>query len=170
MFPWIQPFGCDAGRVHAREATVLNCVTTPVSFVMKYCPFSTTLKIPHPLRIYSLFLVKTIQLVLRIVAIEFDDVKGLHSAKELLPYFHWEELIVPSIHQVHSIVKLSCCDSFSIRYSYCCNREFWFAGSSLSKRTSVLNALSRTDCSITTSCPVLSFKDSCSSHISATAQ
>ena len=27
-----------------RQATVLNCVKSPVSLVMKYCPFSTTLR------------------------------------------------------------------------------------------------------------------------------
>ena len=30
--------------VYSRQATVLNCVKSPVSFVMKYCPFSTTLR------------------------------------------------------------------------------------------------------------------------------
>ena len=48
--PWIQPSGFDAashhGRVYSRQATVLNCVKYPVSFVMKYCPFSTTLRNP----------------------------------------------------------------------------------------------------------------------------
>ena len=32
------------GRVYSRQATVLNCVRSPVSLVMKYCPFSTTLR------------------------------------------------------------------------------------------------------------------------------
>ena len=42
-------------------------------------------------------------------------------------------------------------ESLSIRYSYYSNRKFWFAGSPLSKGTSVLIALSTIDCPITTS-------------------
>ena len=34
VFPWIQPFGCDAssslGRVYSRQATVLNCDNSSV--------------------------------------------------------------------------------------------------------------------------------------------
>ena len=48
VFPGIHPFGCDVesslGRVYSRQATVLNCVESPVSFVMKYCPISTTFR------------------------------------------------------------------------------------------------------------------------------
>ena len=32
------------GRVYQRQVTVLNCVRSPVSFVTKYCPISTTLR------------------------------------------------------------------------------------------------------------------------------
>ena len=51
VFPWIHPFGCDAGsslgRVYSRQATAsVNCENSAVSFVMKYCPFSTTLRNP----------------------------------------------------------------------------------------------------------------------------
>ena len=37
---WCCFFSCS------RQATVLNCVRSPVSFVMKYCPFSTSLRNP----------------------------------------------------------------------------------------------------------------------------
>ena len=78
MFPWIHPFGCDApsslGRVYSRQATTWNCVRSAVSFVMKYCPFSTTLRNPA---------------------------------------------------SIQNLLKLSCCDSFSIRYPSCCNRKIF---------------------------------------------
>ena len=55
-------------------------------------------------RIYSLcFLVKVIQFVPCSVAIEFDESKSFHSAKESLPQFHREQLIDPSKHQVPPI-------------------------------------------------------------------
>ena len=67
-------------------------------------PLQQHVQILLPNRIDSLcFLVKVIWFVLRTVAIEFDDVKGSRSAKELLPEFHREQLIVPSIHQVAPI-------------------------------------------------------------------
>ena len=59
--------------------------------------------------------------------------------------------------------------NFSIRSPYCCSRRAWFAGSSQSKRTSVLITLctnEELDCPLTTGCPVLSWRDSYSSHIS----
>ena len=43
---------------------------------------------------------KVIRFVLRTVAIEFDDSKDFHSAKESLPLFHREQLIDPSKSQV----------------------------------------------------------------------
>ena len=50
VFSWIHPFGCDVvsslGWVHSRQATVLNCVKSPVSFVLRYYPTSTTLRNP----------------------------------------------------------------------------------------------------------------------------
>ena len=73
------------------------------------------------------------------------------------------------LHTYMNLPNLSCCDSFSIRSSSCWNRKFWFAGSSLSKGTSVLITLSTIDCPMTTSLPVLSWRDSYSSHISANA-
>ena len=98
MFPWTHPFGCDAssslGRVHARQATAWNCEKSAVSFVMKYCPFSTTFRNPA---------------------------------------------------SIQNSLNLSCCDSFSIRSPYCCKRRSWFAGSSQSKRTSVLLTLSASE-------------------------
>ena len=39
---------------------------------------------------------------------------------------------------IQNLLKLSCCDSFSIRCPHCCRRKFSFAGSSQSKGTSVL--------------------------------
>ena len=59
VFPWIQPFGFDAssslGRVYSRQATVWNCERSPVSFVLKYCPFSTTLRNPASLQNFTQF-------------------------------------------------------------------------------------------------------------------
>ena len=93
----------------------LHKINSPLSFVVKYCPFSTTLRNPA---------------------------------------------------SIQNLLNLSCCDSFSIRSSYCCNGKFWYAGSSFSKGTSVLIALSTIDCPITTSNrPDLSGTVSYSSHI-----
>ena len=55
------------------------------------------------------------------------------------------------LHPNKNLLNFSCCDNFLIRSSYCCTRNFWYAGSSFSKRTSVLIALSTIDCPITTS-------------------
>ena len=48
VFPWIHPLGCDdpssLGRVYSRQANGLTCVKSPASFVMKYCPISTTFR------------------------------------------------------------------------------------------------------------------------------
>ena len=51
MFPRIQPLGLDAssslGRVYSRQTTAsVNCEIYAVSFVMEYCPISTTFKNP----------------------------------------------------------------------------------------------------------------------------
>ena len=89
-------------------------VKSPVSFVMKHCPFSITLRIPA---------------------------------------------------SIQNLLNSSCCGSFSIRFSYFWNGKFWYAGSSLSNETS---ALSTIDCPITTERAFLSWRDSYSSHISAT--
>ena len=55
VFTWIQLFGCDAssslGRVYSRQATVLNCVRSPVSFILKYCPFQPHSEVLHPYKI-----------------------------------------------------------------------------------------------------------------------
>ena len=73
------------GRAYSRQATVLYCVRSPVSFVMKYCPTSTTLINPASMQIFSIFLVvKASQFVLHIVAIEDFDSLGHHNSKELL--------------------------------------------------------------------------------------
>ena len=72
---------------------------------------------------------------------------------------------------IQNLLNLSCCDSFSIRSPYCCNRRSWLAGSSQSKGTSVLITLGTSeelDCPITTGLSVLSLRVSYSSHISAT--
>ena len=123
VFPWIHPLGCDdpssLGRVYSRQATAWNCVKSPVSLVMKYCPISTTFRNP--------------------------------ASKQ-------------------NLLNSSCCDNFSIRSSYCCNRRSWFVGLSQSKGTSVLISLSTIDCPITVSGrPDLSWRDSRSSHMFATA-
>ena len=71
-----------------------------------------------------------------------------------------------------NLLNLSCCHSFSIRPPKCCNRRSWLTGSSQSKGTSVFIILSTNeelDCSLTTGLPVLSWRDSYSSHFSATA-
>ena len=125
VFPWIHPFGCDAssslGRVYSRQATARNCENSAVSFVMKYCPFSTTFRNPA---------------------------------------------------SIQNLLNLSCCDNFSIRSPYLCNRRSLWSRSSQSKGTFVLITLGTNeelDCPHTTGFPVLSWKDSSSSHISATA-
>ena len=113
VFPLIQPFGSDnfssLGRVYSRQATAsVNWENSAVSFVMKYCPISTTLRNPA---------------------------------------------------SVQNLLNLSCCDSFSIRSPYCCNRRSLFARSSQSKGISVLITLSTSeelDCPLATGCPFLS--------------
>ena len=68
--------------------------------------------------------------------------------------------------------NLSGCDSFSVRSPYSCKRRSLRAKSSKSRGTLVLITLSTSeelDCPITTGLPVLSWRDSYSSHISATA-
>ena len=101
VFPWIQPFGCDAacslGRVYSRQATVLNCVRSPMSFVMKDCPFSTTLR--NPASTQNLLVVTAFQFVLHIVAIEDLESLGHQDPTELLSWSDWarmKNLIVPS--------------------------------------------------------------------------
>ena len=42
---------------------------------------------------------------------------------------------------IQNLLNLSCGDSFSIRFSYCSNKNFCYAGKSLSKGTSVLRNL-----------------------------
>ena len=51
VFPRIQPFGSDdfssLGKVYSRQATdSVNCETSSVSFVMKYCPTPTVVRNP----------------------------------------------------------------------------------------------------------------------------
>ena len=98
VFPWIHPFGCDAasslGRVYSRQATAWYCEISALSFVMKYCPISTTLRNPA---------------------------------------------------SIQNLLNLSCCDNFLFRSPYCCDRRFWFVGSSQSKETSVLITLSTSE-------------------------
>ena len=134
QFPIRAQFGCSLGstllvamlvsslgRVYSRQANTWNCENSAVSFVMKYCPISTTIR--------------------------------NHASTQ-------------------NLLDLSCCDSFSIRSSYRCNRKSWYAGSSQSEGTSVLITLSASEefhCPITTDRHVLSWKGSYSSHNSATA-
>ena len=86
VFPRIQPLGSDAssslGRVYSRQATVfVNCENSSVSFVMKYCPISTTFRNPA---------------------------------------------------SIQKLLNWSCCDNFSIRSPFCCNRRSLRARSSQS--------------------------------------
>ena len=58
VFPRIQPSGSDApsslGRVYSRQAAAsVNCENSAVSFVMEYCPISTTFRNPASIK-YSL--------------------------------------------------------------------------------------------------------------------
>ena len=57
VFPWIHPFGCDAssspGRVYPRKAAARNCKNSAVSFVMKYCPISTTCRNPASIQNFA---------------------------------------------------------------------------------------------------------------------
>ena len=58
-----------------------------------------------------------------------------------------------------TFLNLSCCDDFSIRSPYCCNRRSFRARSSQSEGTSVLITLGtkeELDCPPTTDCSVLS--------------
>ena len=60
---------------------------------------------------------------------------------------------------VQNLLNLSCCDNFSIRYPYLCNRNSLCAGSSSFKGTFVLITLGTNeelDCLPTTGLPVLS--------------
>ena len=89
--------------VMSRQALAKNC--SSVSLVTKYCPISTTCINPASIQnlLTLCFLVEAIRYVLDIAAIEDSGVMGCHSPKELLPWIHWEQLIVPSIHQVAPI-------------------------------------------------------------------
>ena len=99
-------------------STAWNCVKSPVSLVMKYCPISTTFRNPASYKNYH----------------------------------------------------LCCCDNFSNRSSYCCNRRFWCDGMSFSKGTSASISLRTIDCPIkTSSYPDLSWWNAYSSHIFETA-
>ena len=72
---------------------------------------------------------------------------------------------------VQNLINLSCCDNFSIRSLYLCNRNFLSSGSSF-KGMFVLITFGTNDgldSPLTTGPPVQSWQDSYSSHISATA-
>ena len=95
--PWIHPFGCDAssslGRVYSRQTTAKNCVRSAVWIL-------------HPYKIYShCLVVKASQFVLHIAAIQSFDMLDRHSPKELPSWFHWAQLIVPSLYQVALIYR-----------------------------------------------------------------
>ena len=69
---------------------------------------------------------------------------------------------------IQNLLNLSCCDNFSIRSPYFCNRRSLWARSSQSKGTCLLITLSTSealDCPPTTGCPVRSWRVSYSSHI-----
>ena len=92
--------------IHDRPLHEWNCENSAVSFVMKYCPISTTLR---------------------------------------------------NLASILNLLNLSCCDSFSIRSPYCCNKRSLLARSSQSKGTSVLITLSTSeelDCLPTTVAPI----------------
>ena len=95
----------------------MNCEKFPVSVVMKYCPFSTTLRNPA---------------------------------------------------SIQNLPSISCCDSFSIRSSYCWNRNFWYAGHHSPKKLLSWSHWARLIVPSEQVVPVLSWKYSYSSHISDT--
>ena len=73
---------------------------------------------------------------------------------------------------VQIIITLSCCDNFSIHSLYLCNRSSSRCAGSLVKGMCVFITLgtnNELDCPFTTGRPVLSWQDSHSSQISATA-
>ena len=81
------------------QRTVHQCLSS-----WNTVPLQQHVQILSPYKIYSLcFLVTAIGSVLQIAAIEDSGVMGCHSPNELLPWFHWEQLIVPSVHQVAPI-------------------------------------------------------------------
>ena len=87
---WLWRFFVSWQSVFTRQATARNCENSAMSFVMKYCPISTTVSNPA---------------------------------------------------SIQNLLKLSCCDRFSIRSPYCCNRRSSWARSSQSKGTTVLITL-----------------------------
>ena len=73
---------------------------------------------------------------------------------------------------VQNLLTLSCCDNFSIRSLYLCNRSSSGCAGSSVKGMCVFITFGTnngSDCPATTSLPVLSWLESQSSHISATA-
>ena len=73
---WIHPFGCDTsssfGRVYSRQATVSNCVKSPVSFVMKQCHSQQHSEGLQQCKSCSICPVVTVlQVVLDVVAVEY---------------------------------------------------------------------------------------------------
>ena len=89
VFPLIQPFGSDVssslGKVYSRHAIeYVNCENSSVSFVMKNCPTSTTVRNPASVKNCSICLVvTTFQFVLRIFAIKILYVQD-HPSKACL--------------------------------------------------------------------------------------
>ena len=107
IFPWIHPFGSLWWFV-----TSWKCVFTTSSWTeLFFSVFSheilsnlnTCINQASIQKLLTLFLVKAIWFVLHIAAVKDSGVMGCHSPKRLLYWFHWEQLIVPSIHQVAPI-------------------------------------------------------------------
>ena len=119
MFPWIHPLGCDVasspGRVYSRQATVLNCVKSPVSFVMEHCPFSTTLRSPSPIQNLLEFILLWQLLNSLFILLEWKNMLGHHSPMKLLSWSHWSRLIAPSpLWSLRSYNKIAVLQHFRI--------------------------------------------------------
>ena len=127
-------------KVHSRQAIAPNCLTSPVSFVMKCSPTSTTWTNPSSIQnLLTLLSSESVWFVLDTVVMEHNDVTGFHSAKELLPWFHWEPIDCPSEHQVNPIYL----DGFHIPHT--CMQLFrkdrsWLAETIFKWQSQLLNA------------------------------
>ena len=94
MFPWIQPFGCDASSlleecIHDRTlhefVKIVQCLSS--WSIVQFQQYSGIL---HSNKIYSLcIVVKTFQFVLYIVAIEILYVQDHNNPKALLSWHEW---------------------------------------------------------------------------------
>ena len=103
------------GRVYSRQATVLNCVRSPVSSVMKYCSFSTTFRNPASIQnlLKLVLLWQLLNSFLHIVAIEFfyagsslskgTSVLIALSTREELDCPHHKQVVTFSRDRIHTL-------------------------------------------------------------------